>query len=73
MKHMYDLQVDIYLKELFEKNKVNSNVSAVDFEFLPTFINDLFKLALAIFEESILIIGPTGYKTFFRATIYIWN
>jgi hypothetical protein len=31
---------------------------------LSTFINDLFKLALADFEESILIIGPTGYKTF---------
>ena len=63
MKHMCGLSIDIF-NELFDKNKTNSNISELDFEFLPSFMNDLFKVALADFEEPILLTGPTGYKTF---------
>jgi hypothetical protein len=59
MKYRCGLSVEIF-NELFEKN----SVSNIDFEFLPSFINDLFKVSLADFEEPILLTGPTGYKTF---------
>jgi len=63
MKNRCGLSLKIF-NELFEKNKTNSSISDIDFEFLPSFINDLFKVSLADSEEPILLTGPTGYKTF---------
>ena len=67
MKGECGLSMDSFDKLFSESNKNNENIglsSNVDFEYLPSFINDLFKVSLADFEEPILLTGPTGYKTF---------
>jgi len=38
---------------------------------LTSLLEDLFRISLTRDKESILIIGPSGYKTFFGTKIFI--
>ena len=58
MKNDFGLSFDTF-DELFKNDKLLNYLL-----FLPSFMNDLFKVVLASNDEPILLYGPTGYKTF---------
>ena len=66
MKHKIGICLDLLIT-LFKKDKIISNIT--DLENIPSFSNDLFKVLLSNKEEPILLVGPTGYKTFLSRLI----
>lgn len=67
MKKDIGISLNLF-RAFFESKKIFSG-DIKDLEKFPSFSNDFFKILLSEKEEPILLVGPTGYKTFLSQLI----